>query len=102
MEASINPKELVSLDTTLSTLMLPYLKAFKASVQGYPNKLESEENWRAVLDEIVWALDAKASGSLRWDLTKVRAWLRACSNSAPATPAASRSTPCPRPSCPKP
>ena len=62
MEASINPKELVSLDTTLSTLMLPYLKAFKASAQGYPSKLESEENWRAVLDEIVWALDAKASG----------------------------------------
>ena len=28
------------------------------------------------------ALDAKASGSLRWDLTKVRSWLRACSNSA--------------------
>ena len=47
-----------SMDHTLAEIILPMLIQLKDTQHGYPNDL-TEQEWNAILDEMIWAFEQK-------------------------------------------
>ena len=50
-------EELYCLWGTVFQFLLPRLREFRKTVPDYPYKLGSNENWKIVLDEIIWFVE---------------------------------------------
>ena len=59
-------EELWSLDVTISKFILPRLKRFKKSTNGYPSDL-TWKKWCAILDKMIFSFDVIA-GPKMWDV----------------------------------
>jgi hypothetical protein len=49
--------ELWSLYTTIGRFILPRLKAFREGLCGHPAVLKSEDQWREILDKMIFSFD---------------------------------------------
>lgn len=56
-EDKFDCEELYSLWHTCFKFLLPRLKAFKEWCGDYPSSLESNEQWKEVLDEMIWFVE---------------------------------------------
>jgi hypothetical protein len=72
VEIEVDRNDVVSMDTTMSILLLPMMRKFKENNMGYPYNGEDENDpdgeegeakWNAVLDEIIWAMEVTAKGA---------------------------------------
>jgi hypothetical protein len=52
---TIDPEELVNLDVTIATFVIPRLEAFRDAAESYPDDLGTIEEWRAELDRMAAA-----------------------------------------------
>ena len=57
----IEEESLWNLDITIAKFILPRLKAFKEKAKGYPAKLSGIEQWREILDKMIFAFDKVVS-----------------------------------------
>lgn len=69
-------RELWNLDSTFARYMLPRLKRFKETTDGYPGEL-TEQQWDAILEEIIWSLeyilgDQWHEDHTQWELNEAR------------------------------
>lgn len=55
--------EIWNLDITVSKFLLPRLKKFKKTTISYPSKLNSIEEWRGILDKIIFSLESNITES---------------------------------------
>jgi hypothetical protein len=67
VEIEVDRTDVVSMDTTMSILLLPMMRKFKQHNQGYPatgntDDPDGEAKWNAVLDEIIWAMEVTTKG----------------------------------------
>lgn len=61
--------ELWNLDDSIIKFTLPRLKAFRDQTQGYPSNIDTFEEWQAILDEMIWAMEYVSSDEMPyWDL----------------------------------
>lgn len=59
------PDETWSLDETIAAFVVPRLKYLKEHNHGYHG--DTEEGWKAIQDEIIWALEAIISDGSWYD-----------------------------------
>lgn len=52
----------------LAKIILPSLKEFEKSVNGYPTSL-SEKEWKDILDKMIWSFDYILNGEDDWSNT---------------------------------
>ena len=57
IERGFDDTECWNLDLTFAGFILPRLIQFKKDVMGYPEELETFENWIAVIDKMIYAFD---------------------------------------------
>lgn len=68
-EVQVDRLDVMSMDATMSMLLLPLMQTFRKYNQGFPVALgaaddpDGEAKWYAVLDEIIWAMDVTAKGT---------------------------------------
>lgn len=60
-------RDLWNLDDTLAQWLLPRLKAFQKKTFGHPYGFESEEEWKAAIGEMIWAIERRWSHTLSVD-----------------------------------
>lgn len=53
--------ETFSLDTTISEFILPRLKRFRETEFSYPPDLENNEEWRNILDDMIFAFECNSN-----------------------------------------
>lgn len=56
-EQGFDSTELWSLFYTITKFILPRLKAFRDSPGGYPMFLNSEQEWQAIIDKMIWSFE---------------------------------------------
>ncbi len=54
-KTGISPGELVNLDTTFSTFVIPRLKRFKKVIRTYPSSLNNIDEWFEIIDKMILA-----------------------------------------------
>jgi len=59
-----------SLDETIAKFAVPRLKRFKELKKCYPGNLSGEQEWDAILDEIILALEA----CIDWEIDTSEQW----------------------------
>ena len=69
VEIEVHRNDVISMDCTMSILLLPMMRKFKENMMGYPYNSEEdpdssdgEAKWLATIDEIIWAMEATANG----------------------------------------
>jgi len=68
-EVQVDRLDVMSMDATMSMLLLPLMQTFRKYNQGFPaapnaaDDPDGEAKWYAVLDEIIWAMDVTAKGT---------------------------------------
>jgi len=60
-ERGFDDTELWNLDATIAEFILPRLKRFRDIVVGYPGNLNSQDEWYAILDKMIKALEITTS-----------------------------------------
>lgn len=53
-------------DHTLGRIILPFLKEFKVSMNGYPNEFNNEEEWDTILDKMIWSFEQVVNDEWEW------------------------------------
>ena len=73
VQIEVERNDVISMDCTMSILLLPMMRKFKENAVGFPvinpahvlaNVDDDEEmaKWYATIDEIIWAMEVTASG----------------------------------------
>jgi len=71
VEIEVDRNDVISMDCTMSILLLPMMRKFKENMMGYPYNGNGEEDpdssdgeakWLATIDEIIWAMEVTANG----------------------------------------
>ena len=71
VEIEVDRNDVISMDCTMSILLLPMMRKFKENMMGYPYNGDSEDDpdgeegeakWQATIDEIIWAMEVTAKG----------------------------------------
>ena len=66
VEVEVERNDVISMDCTMSILLLPMIRKFKENMMGYPVNNEDcdegEARWAATIDEIIWAMEVTAKG----------------------------------------
>jgi hypothetical protein len=81
VEIEVDRNDVISMDCTMSILLLPMMRKFKENNMGYPYNGEDENDpdgeegeakWLATIDEIIWAMEVTASGEhYDWNTDKI-------------------------------
>ena len=67
VEIEVHRNDVISMDCTMSILLLPMMRKFKENMVGCPygygeDALDGEAKWLATVDEIIWAMEVTANG----------------------------------------
>jgi len=77
VEIEVHRNDVISMDCTMSILLLPMLRKFKENMVGCPygygeDALDGEAKWLATVDEIIWAMEVTANGEhYDWNTDKI-------------------------------
>ncbi len=57
-QVEVEPGDTWSLYLTLTPILLESLKVFQATTRSYPSELENEEEWKEILDKMIFSFEA--------------------------------------------